>query len=290
MTMKRILTALALACAAASSFGATLNPVQLLNPAGSSSGQAIVSTGASSAPAWGSVGINGIAAIAANTVLANATGSSASPTAFAMPSCTGASNALGYTSGTGIVWNSAINAATLGGATFAAPGSIGGTTAAAGSFTTLGASGLISPAYPAGISGNKTGSSVTAGSLGEFVQAVIGTNTPITTSGVAQNCTSISLTAGDWDVTGSVFWAAAAGAGLWTNTASSISAVSATQSSNSYYFGQTGQSTGAAVNVSYAVPGQRVNVSTTTTIYLVVQSTYSSGTMNYQCQLQARRR
>ncbi|NRO95626.1 hypothetical protein GWC77_06710 [Paraburkholderia sp. NMBU_R16] len=78
-----------------------------------------------------------IAPIAANTVMANGTGSTATPTAFTMPSCTGATNALGYTNGTGIVCNSAINAATLGGATFAAPGAIGGTTPAAGTFTAL---------------------------------------------------------------------------------------------------------------------------------------------------------
>jgi hypothetical protein len=44
----------------------------------------------------------GLVAIAANTVLANATSGSASPTAFAMPSCSTASSALIYTSGTGI--------------------------------------------------------------------------------------------------------------------------------------------------------------------------------------------
>lgn len=50
--MKRILTALALALAAATSFGATLNPIQLLSPVGSAIGQSIVSTGPSSAPVW----------------------------------------------------------------------------------------------------------------------------------------------------------------------------------------------------------------------------------------------
>jgi hypothetical protein len=80
---------------------ATLVPVQLLNPAGSTSGQAIVSTGASTAPAWGFIGASGIGSIAANTVLANATGSSAAPTAFAMPSCSASGGTLQWTSGTG---------------------------------------------------------------------------------------------------------------------------------------------------------------------------------------------
>lgn len=111
--MKRILVALcALLCASA--FGTTLNPIQLLNPVGSASGQAIVSTGVSTAPAWGGVGVNGIAAIAANSVLANATGSSANPTAFAVPSCSTSTSALQWTSGTGFVCTTGlITAATV---------------------------------------------------------------------------------------------------------------------------------------------------------------------------------
>lgn len=57
--MKRLLTFFSLSLAAAISYGATLTPIQLLNPAGSAAGQAIVSQGASTAPAWGIVGIAG---------------------------------------------------------------------------------------------------------------------------------------------------------------------------------------------------------------------------------------
>lgn len=123
--MKRLLLSAAAIFFSISTFAATLLSVQLLNPTGSTSGQAIVSTGASSAPAWSSITVGGIAAIAANTVLANATNSSAAPTAFTMPSCTGSTNALAYISGAGVVCNSAINAATLNGATFAAPPAAG---------------------------------------------------------------------------------------------------------------------------------------------------------------------
>lgn len=113
--MKKILAAL-LALIASTAFGTTLNPVQLLNPAGSTSGQAIVSTGASSAPAWGNVSATALAAQAANTVLANATASSASPTAFAMPSCSTSTSALRWTSGTGFVCLTTV--ANLTGSTF----------------------------------------------------------------------------------------------------------------------------------------------------------------------------
>lgn len=156
MTMKRILTALALACAAVSSFGATLNPIQLLNPAGSTSGQAIVSTGASTAPAWGNVTATSLAPQAANTVIGNATGSSASPTAITVTGCNGAAQALQWTNGSGFGCNSAVatsgsnsNITALSGLTTALSVAQGGTgaTSAAAALTSLGAAPIASPTF-----------------------------------------------------------------------------------------------------------------------------------------------
>jgi hypothetical protein len=45
--------------------------------------------------------VGGLAAIAANTLVSNATAGSASPTAVAVPSCSGANQAINWTSGTG---------------------------------------------------------------------------------------------------------------------------------------------------------------------------------------------
>ncbi|WP_175872690.1 hypothetical protein [Burkholderia sp. BCC0397] len=58
--------------------------------------------------ATGLVTLPSLATQAANTVIANATGSTASPTAFTMPSCSGANNALRWTSGTGFACASSI--------------------------------------------------------------------------------------------------------------------------------------------------------------------------------------
>jgi hypothetical protein len=58
--MKRMLLSIALSVFAFSAAATTLNSVQLLNPAGSTSGQAILSTGPSTAPAWGPVALSGI--------------------------------------------------------------------------------------------------------------------------------------------------------------------------------------------------------------------------------------
>lgn len=147
--MKRLfISALAALAIAFSAQAATLSPITLLNPAGSTSGQAIVSTGASTAPAWGNVTAAALAAQAANTVLANATGASASPTAFAMPSCSATGAALNWTTSTGFTCQTGL-------APLASPTFSGTVTAPTISVTTLTAG--------AGGIGSSGGLSVTAG-------------------------------------------------------------------------------------------------------------------------------
>ncbi|MFP3637337.1 hypothetical protein, partial [Bacillus sp. SIMBA_033] len=65
---------------------------------------------------------------------------------------------------------------------------------------------------------------------------------------------------------------------------------SVTLPSSAYLLWQVSYPTAITANEAGTVPTQRVNVSATTTIYLIVQATYSSGTMNFQCNLWARRR
>ena len=107
------------------------------------------------------INLTNLANQAANTVVANVTSSSTTPTAFAMPSCSTSSSAVNYTTNTGFGCNSSINAAQLGGATFAAPGPIGSTTPSTGAFTTLSAStSLTAPTLALGT--NTTGVATTA--------------------------------------------------------------------------------------------------------------------------------
>lgn len=280
--MKRLLTgALALILSIAAS-ATTLNPIQLLNPAGSTSGQVIVSTGASSVPAWGGVGVNGIAAIAANTVLANSTGSSASPTAFAMPGCSTSSSALNWTTSTGFTCNTAINAATLGGATFASPGSIGGTTAAAGKFTTLQATSTITPSTTAGIVGTTLGDSANAGSIGEILTGT--TSGSSISSGVTSSVASVSLSAGDWDVQCSAQF----------TPSSTVSGYGVGVSSSAGSLGGLGVSinVGTAFTSGFgatlASPIARVNISATQTEFCTVNTTFT-GTMTANGFIRARR-
>lgn len=167
--MKRFFVGAFAALFSALAFATTYVPVQLLNPAGSTSGQTIVSSGPTTSAAWSNVSATALAAQAANTVVANVTGSSASPTAFAMPSCSSSTSALQYTLGTG--WtcytSSATTTGTLaqfaattsaqlagvlsdetgsGAAVFGTNPTITGATISGGtgSFTTLSASGTLS--------------------------------------------------------------------------------------------------------------------------------------------------
>ncbi|KAF7964055.1 hypothetical protein AWV80_02735 [Cupriavidus sp. UYMU48A] len=70
--MKRLVS-LALAGLCSLATAATLAPVQLLNPSGSTAGQAIVSTGPSTAPGWATVVAGSLAPVAANAVIGNFT-------------------------------------------------------------------------------------------------------------------------------------------------------------------------------------------------------------------------
>src|ERR1700744_510839 len=122
-----------------------------------------------------------LATQAANSVLANATGSMASPTAGAMASCSTSASALAWTSGSGFTCNGSINAASLGGATFASPGAIGGTTPAAGTFNAL--------TFSNGL--NITHATSALGIQGRFAQWVYATDFGADATGVSDSTTAI---------------------------------------------------------------------------------------------------
>jgi hypothetical protein len=313
--MKRLF-AIFFALFAAIASATTTVPVQLLNPTGSSSGQAIVSTGASSAPAWGGVGLNGIAAIAANTVLANGTNASASPTAFAMPGCSATGASLQWTTNTGftcanpgVTGSGAIvlatsptlttpnlgtpSAATLTNAT-GLPISTGvsglgtGVAAALGSAVT-GSGGVVLATSPTittpNIQGVTNGSAAAAGQVGQLLTAT-GSSVSITNS-TSTNCASVNLTAGDWNVWGNVNFAGSGGA-QFTVVSSGFSTTSATlpavpNLSQAVYPGST------TFGQSSMPPMQVQNVSSNTTVYLVGNAGFSSGTATMSCFINARR-
>jgi hypothetical protein len=125
-------------------------------------------------------------------------------------------------------------------------------------------------------------SNANAGAIGE---AVIVQGTGVGQSnGSPANVTSMTLTPGDWDVTGMID-VAPTGATI-TNVAGSISLTSSTLGPFTQGIIYSGSTTG---QVAQALPTIRLNVSVATAVYLVSETNFSAGTCNASGQLFARR-
>lgn len=140
------------------------------------------------------------------------------------------------------------------------------------------------------LQGISSGGDVATGYVGEYVssQVLIGSAVALTT-GANVNITTISLSAGDWDVFGSIYTNPAAGT-LTQSFNVAISIVSATLPTAP---GNGGISTFGA-SVSAAQPcsdncATRINVGATTTVYLVMNATFSVSTMSAYGFIGARR-
>lgn len=301
--------------------------------------------------ATGKIGLPSLAAQAANTVVGNATGSSATPTAITVSGCNGAAQALQWTNGSGFGCNSSVatsganaNITSLTGLTTPLSVSQGGTgvTSSTGSTsvvlsaspaltgtptaptaatntnttqiattafvevefanppaagfgsttrrpvlaTTISATGSITPSTTNGIVGTTLADNANAGSVGEVISN--------SATGVAQtsatltNVTSVSLTAGDWDVSYTYAITPAGG----TSTSNLNFGVTTTSA------GQAPTNQRVIIPVSWAagVGGElcgsvvRFNLSSTTTVYLTAAPTFSGSTATSGGSIIARRR
>lgn len=124
----------------------------------------------------------------------------------------------------------------------------------------------------------------TAGNVGEYMSCA---STVGLTSTVSADVCSISLTAGDWNVYGNVEFVPASG------TIGSISFAGASSTSatlpSAPLRGASGTTTIASASYSLIAPITRFNVSSTTTVYLVANSTFTISTMSANGYLAARR-
>lgn len=157
-----------------------------------------------------------------------------------------------------------------------------------GNVLQVGAVTLSKGQYPA----ETTTGNATAGNVGEYVSASVAAGSAVAlTTGVPANITSISLTAGDWDVQAMPRFTGGA-----TTTVgrlnSSISLVSATSSlvagclADTYYNNQT------AFNVTdptLAIPTVRISLSSTTTVFLVAIVGFGVSTCSVYGLISARR-
>lgn len=186
--MKRFAIFIAGLLFVASALATTYVPVQLLNPVGSTAGQAPISTGATTPPTWGNVTAATLVAQAANTVVANVTAASASPTAVALPSCSTANSALKYTSASGFSCGTAYSLTS-------------GTLAQFAATTSAQLAGIISDETGSGALVFATGSAINPTSTG---LSTPGTGAFTTLNASANDVLQYSNTAGQTIVSGSL--------------------------------------------------------------------------------------
>ncbi len=144
-----------------------------------------------------------------------------------------------------------------------------------------------------GIIGSTTNDSAAAGSVGEYVSATLasGSATALTT-GVAKTVTSISLTAGDWDISGNVHYSGNSATTVGY-TYSSLNTVTNTDSGTLGQFVKRFFNSvapfGTIDNIVEPIPPIRVSLSGTTTYYLIADAGFSTNTMAAYGIIHARR-
>ena len=133
--------------------------------------------------------------------------------------------------------------------------------------------------------GTPTGDNANAGFLGEY-QSNSTSNTGLTT-GAPANATSISLTAGDWDVQGVVQFSP----GATTTIAQQAAGISSTSAT----FGGVGTYTSfiltfsTGTNSAFASPVVRISLSSAATVYCVAMAQFGVSTMTCNGFIRARR-
>lgn len=142
------------------------------------------------------------------------------------------------------------------------------------------------------IGGTTTNDNATAGKVGEYIESsiLIGSAISLTTN-VAANVTSISLTAGDWDVSGLTRIHSNSASTSFTQGLSSISLTSATidPTYNANIF-CAAVVPGAGLNFAgISTPVARISVAATTTVYLVARAAFTGGTAQAYGIISARR-
>ena len=175
-----------------------------------------------------------------------------------------------------------------GAATGALNGALGGTTPSTVVATTVTAT--------SGIVGTTTNNNAGTGYVGEYVSSNVNAGSPTgATNNTVGNVTSISLTAGDWDVSGSVVFFPNG-----TTTLSTVSCTISTTSATMAGIGSADQAIGvqqwnpnlASVATYYPVvsaPIKRISIASTTTVYLCYRATFAVSTLGVGGQLSARR-
>lgn len=148
-----------------------------------------------------------------------------------------------------------------------------------------------------GITGTTTNNSAAAGYLGEIIESTVGSGSAVSlTSPNASNLTSVSLTAGDWDVSctadhnlagTTTLTVMQTGVSLTSATIAAQTGGSGLDTDPTSIWRQASAAPGGLVTQS--VGPVRVSVASTTTVYCVAQDTFATSTDAVYGTLRARR-
>lgn len=141
------------------------------------------------------------------------------------------------------------------------------------------------------IPGVTTNSSAPTGYIGEYVESTVALGSAVSlATGVMANVTSISLTAGDWDVSGVVLMDSGAGTNI-TRVTAGTSSTSATADITKGYYSHvhSGYVHGGGQFRAMPLNTSRFSLSGTTTIYLVALANFTVSTCTAYGTISARR-
>jgi hypothetical protein len=165
---------------------------------------------------------------------------------------------------------------------------LSGNTSMSGS---LGVTGALTPT--GGIVGVANNGSPTAGQVGEVISSAVAIGSAVSlTSNTQQNVTSITLTAGDWDVYGSVLFTYGATTNLtYVQGSTADSSASLDADERFSYAYPSGIVPGTLIPIAGACPVREVKVANgaTATVYLVAQAVFTISTCAAYGKIWARR-
>lgn len=150
-------------------------------------------------------------------------------------------------------------------------------------------SGAANFPYAGQIPGTSTNDAAAAGKVGEVISSTVAVSAVSLSTGTPANITSISLTAGDWDVYGlidfhpNVLTTASYLQGGISQTSATLGAQD-TIASDPFAI-----AAGLGIDPGLVAPPQRISVSTTTVVYLVAKAGFATNTLTGGGTLWARR-
>jgi hypothetical protein len=199
----------------------------------------------------------------------------------------------GGTAGTGLRFSSTSNFGVFFGSgaptLAAAQGSIYLRSDGTPQYNTNGSTGWAAILPAAGqVPGTATNDNASAGNVGEIISGVLTSGSAVSlTNATPANITSISLTAGDWDINGVIDYVPTGA--TTSDFISGSSSTSATFGGQDTSVGLPLVSTALSTTLGHPIPTTRFSLSTTTTIYLVGQANFSVGTAAAYGTIRARR-